>query len=225
MIDHINMTRECHILTLEDPIEVLHPDKLASINQREIGVDTADFLIAMRAVMRQDPDVILVGEMRDSETVRAALAASETGHLVMSTLHTTDATETVNRIIEFFPPHQHNQVRLSLAGTLRGIVCQRLAERIDGGRVPVLEILVNNGRVAGCIVDADKTSEIHEIIREGEYYGMQTFDQHLFRLLRDGVISLKEAMTMSSKPADFRLMVQNAGLVSVEQLMVARAGT
>jgi twitching motility protein PilT len=224
MIDHINASRECHVVTLEDPIEILHPDKLASINQREIGVDTLDFLVAMRHVMRQDPDVILVGEMRDSETVRAALAAAETGHLVLSTLHTIDATETVNRVIDFFPPFQHGQVRIALAGALRGIICQRLAEKADGGRVPILEVLVNNGRIQTCIVDPEKTSEIYQIVQEGEYYGMQTFDQHLFRMLRDDVITLKEAMRMSSKPADFRLMVQNAGLVSTEAFNVTRVG-
>jgi twitching motility protein PilT len=224
MIDHINSTRECHIVTLEDPIEVLHPDKVASINQREIGVDTADFVVAMRAAVRQDPDVILVGEMRDTETVRAALAASETGHLVMSTLHTIDATETVNRVIDFFPPYQHNQIRVALAGSLRGIICQRLAERIDGGRLPVLEVLVNNGRIQTCIVEPDKTSDIHQIVSEGEYYGMQTFDQHLFRLFRDGAVDLSEAMRVSSKPADFRLMIQNAGLLSVDDAAALRVG-
>ena len=156
--------------------------------------------------------------------MRAALAAAETGHLVMSTLHTIDATETVNRVIDFFPAYQQNQIRVTLAGALRGIVCQRLAEKMDGGRVPVLEVLVNTGRIQSCIIEPEKTSEIHQIVQEGEYYGMQTFDQHLFRQLRDGVVSLKEAMRMSSKPADFRLMVQNAGLVAPDAFQSVRAG-
>ena len=224
MIDHINSSREAHIVTLEDPIEVLHPDKMAAVNQREVGTDTADFVVAMRAAMRQDPDVILIGEMRDAETVKAALAAAETGHMVMSTLHTIDATETVNRVIEFFPPFQHNQVRLALAGALRGIICQRLAPKATGGRVPILEILVNNGRIQGCIVDPAKTSEIHQIVEEGEYYGMQTFDQHLFKLVQSGTVTLADAMHAASKPADFRLMIQNAGLFAPNQLAASRAG-
>ena len=223
MIDHINSTKECHIVTLEDPIEILHPDKMASINQREIGVDTADFVVAMRAAMRQDPDVILVGEMRDTETVKAALAASETGHLVLSTLHTTDAGETINRVIDFFPPHQQGQTRIALAAALRGIVCQRLAEKADGGRVPVLEILVATGRVQDAITEPDRTNEISEIINEGEYYGMQTFDQHLFKLFREKIITIDEAMHVASKPADFRLALQNAGLIAAD-LTFQRAG-
>ena len=157
MIGYLNATKPVHIVTVEDPIEVLHKDEVASINQREIGQDTNDFLSALRAALRQDPDVILIGEMRDTETVRAALQAAETGHLVMSTLHTQDATETVNRVIDFFPPHQQKQIRLSLAGTLRGIICQRLVPSVDGGRIPALEILVNTGRVAERIADDEKT--------------------------------------------------------------------
>src|SRR5438067_9923453 len=184
MIDYINRTREVHVVTIEDPIEVLHQDQMASIEQREIGVDTADFGTAMRAAMRQDPDVILVGEMRDEETVAAALSAAETGHLVLSTLHTIDAAETINRIVDFFPPHKQKQVRLSLAASLRGTVCQRLVPRADGeGRVAVLEVMVANGRIAQCIAEPEKGGEISEIIADGEYYGMQTFDQHLARLV------------------------------------------
>ncbi len=179
MIGYLNATKPVHIVTVEDPIEVLHKDELASINQREVGQDTPDFLSALRAALRQDPDVILIGEMRDTETVRAALQAAETGHLVMSTLHTQDATETVNRVIDFFPPHQQKQIRLSLAGTLRGIICQRLVPSVDGGRIPALEILVNTGRVAERIADEEKTSEIEEVVAEGGYYGMMTFDQAL----------------------------------------------
>ena len=168
MIDHINNNREVHIVTIEDPIEVLHFDKLAMINQREVRVDTEDFTTALRAAMRQDPDVILVGEMRDQETVKAALAASETGHFVMSTLHTTDAQETINRIIDFFPPHEQKQVRLSLAGALRGIICQRLVPRADGeGRCVTMEICINTGRIAEAIADPDKTSTMNDLIAEG----------------------------------------------------------
>ena len=152
MIDHINNTKPVHILTIEDPIEVLHPHRVACINQREIGVDTDSYVTAMRAAMRQDPDVILIGEMRDTETVFAALTAAETGHLVLSTLHTTDAVETVNRIVDFFPPFQQHQVRVTLSSVLRGVICQRLVARIGGGRVPVCEIMVNNGRVADRII-------------------------------------------------------------------------
>ena len=155
MVDHINSTRECHVVTIEDPIEVLHFDKLAMINQREVRVDTENFTTALRAAMRQDPDVILVGEMRDAETVKAALAAAETGHFVMSTLHTTDAQETINRIIDFFPPHEQKQVRLSLSGALRGIICQRLVPRADdAGRCVAMEIMVNTGRTADAIADS-----------------------------------------------------------------------
>ena len=192
MIDHINRNRECHIVTIEDPIEVLHGDKLASINQREIGVDTDDFATAMRAAMRQDPDVILVGEMRDEETVAAALSAAETGHLVLSTLHTIDATETVNRIVDFFPPHQQHQIRVALAGSIKGTICQRLVPTADGkGRVPALEVMVANGRIQQCILDPSTTGEMHEIIADGEYYGMQTFDQSLVKLFEAGKIDMR----------------------------------
>ncbi|MHB1803307.1 MAG: type IV pilus twitching motility protein PilT, partial [Actinomycetes bacterium] len=215
MIDHVNNHREVHIVTIEDPIEVLHFDKLSMINQREIRVDTRDFVSAMRAVIRQDPDVILVGEMRDQETVKAALAAAETGHFVMSTLHTTDAQETINRIIDFFPPHEQKQMRLLLASSLRGIVCQRLAPRADGqGRCVTMEVCVNTGRVADAITDPDKTSTITELIREGGYYGMQTFDQHLVALIRDGVVSLEDAMNVSTNPHDLTVELRRLGLVA-----------
>ncbi len=167
MIEHINGTKQAHIVTVEDPIEVLFRDDEASINQREVGNDTESFQSALRAALRQDPDVILIGEMRDTETVRAALQAAETGHLVLSTLHTVDATETVNRVLDFFPPHQQQQIRLTLAGALRGIICQRLVQTVDGGRTPGVEIMVNTGRIAERIADPDKTSEIHELIAEG----------------------------------------------------------
>jgi twitching motility protein PilT len=215
MIDHVNNNREVHIVTIEDPIEVLHFDKLGMINQREVRVDTDDFASALRAAMRQDPDVILVGEMRDSETVKAALAASETGHFVMSTLHTTDAQETINRIIDFFPPYEQKQIRLSLAGALRGIVCQRLVPRADGaGRCVAMEICINTGRVADAVSDPDKTSTISQLIADGGFYGMQTFDQHLVALIRDGVITLEAAMHASTSPHDLTVELRRLGLVA-----------
>jgi twitching motility protein PilT len=212
MIDHINRTKPAHIVTIEDPIEILHRDEMASINQREVGQDTESFLTALRAALRQDPDVILIGEMRDPETVRAALQAAETGHLVLSTLHTVDATETVNRCIDFFPPYQQKQVRLTLAGALRGIVCQRLVPTIDGGRVPSLEVLVNTGRVAERIADPDKTSEIHDVIADGAYYGMLSFDQSLLQLVQSGTVAIDQAMEAASSPHDFQLALQQAGI-------------
>ncbi len=215
MIDHINTHRECHIVTIEDPIEVLHRDQLASINQREVGFDTDSFANAMRAAMRQDPDVIFVGEMRDQETVEAALSAAETGHLVLSTLHTIDATETVSRIVDFFPPHQHHQVRVALAGSLRGTLCQRLVATSDGaGRVAALEVMVVNGRIQNCILDPIRGGEMKEIISDGEYYGMQTFDQALAKLYEQGVIDMRGAMTAASNPHDLKVMLQQKGLVS-----------
>jgi twitching motility protein PilT len=215
MIDHINMNREVHCVTIEDPIEIIHFDKLAMINQREVRVDTDDFHVALRAALRQDPDVILVGEMRDQETVRAALAAAETGHFVMSTLHTTDAQETITRVVDFFPPHEQKQVRISLASALRGIICQRLVPRADGeGRCVAMEICINTGRVADAIMDADKSSAIMSLIADGSYYGMQTFDQHLVALIRDGVITLDAAMTASTNPHDLTVELRRVGLVA-----------
>ncbi len=224
MIDHINSNREIHAVTIEDPIEVLHYDKLSMINQREVKLDTKDFATALRAAMRQDPDVILVGEMRDTETVKAALAAAETGHFVMSTLHTTDAAETVNRIIDFFPPHEQKQVRMTLAESLRGILCQRLVPRSDGyGRCVTMEVLVNTGRIADAIADPDKTGTITQLIGEGSYYGMQTFDQALLGHVREGRVSMDEALRNATSPHDFKLMVAADGQrsTSVEQLMSA----
>jgi twitching motility protein PilT len=215
MIDHINANREVHVVTIEDPIEILHFDKLAMINQREVRVDTEDFATALRAAMRQDPDVILVGEMRDVETVKAALAAAETGHFVLSTLHTTDAQETVNRVIDFFPPHEQKQIRLSLAGSLRAIICQRLVPRADGeGRCVASEVCVNTGRVADAIVDPEKTATLNQLIAEGAFYGMQTFDQHLVALIRDGVITLDAAMAASTNPHDLTVELRRLGLVA-----------
>jgi twitching motility protein PilT len=210
MIDHINATKPVHVLTIEDPIEVLHPDRLATVNQREVGVDTDDFLVAIRAAMRQDPDVILIGEMRDTETVAAALAAAETGHMVFSTLHTADAVETVNRIVDFFPPSHQHQVRVSLAGVLKGVICQRLIQRVGGGMVPAVEVMVSNGRIAERILDPETTSEIRDIISQGGSYGMQTFDQCLLGLVQSDEVSVEDAMATSSQPHDFALMLQQA---------------
>lgn len=213
MIDHINTTMRKHVVTIEDPIEVLHPDKNSIVNQREIGTDTDDFHSALKRVLRQDPDVILIGEMRDPETVGAALAAAETGHLVFSTLHTISATDTINRIIDFFPPHQHRQIRMSIAGALRGIVSQRLLERCDrNGRVPAVEVLVATGRVFDRIVDAEQTSDLEEVITEGEYYGMQTFDQSLLGLYRRGVIGRRDALASASHPHDLRLRIEQVDM-------------
>lgn len=213
MVDAVNETRAVHILTVEDPIEVIHRDKVASVSQRELGTDTADWGIALRAAMRQDPDVILIGEMRDADTVRAALSAAETGHFVMSTLHTTDAKETVNRIIDFFPPHEQKQVRLGLAASLRGIVCQRLVPRADGkGRAVAMEIAVNTPRLAEAVADPDRTDTIPDIVAEGTYSGMQTFDQHLVRLVLDGTVSIGDAKLVSSNTHDFTVMLKRAGV-------------
>jgi twitching motility protein PilT len=222
MVDHINHTRSCHVVTIEDPVEYLHADDLASIDQREVGFDTDTFGSAMRMVLRQDPDVILVGEMRDTETVSAALTAAETGHLVFSTLHTINATETINRIVDFFPPHQQSQVRVSLAGSLKGIICQRLIPTADGsGRVPALELLVVNGRIQQAIVDPLLTSDIEGIIADGEYYGMLTFDQSLVTLIANGNISLAEAMSTATNPHDLKVMLERKGIMQTGQFAVA----
>jgi twitching motility protein PilT len=208
MIDYINDTQKKHIVTIEDPIEILHADKASIVNQREIGTDTQDFHAALKRVLRQDPDVILVGEMRDIDTVKTALTAAETGHLVFSTLHTISATDSINRIIDFFPPHEQRQVRMSLGGSLRGIVSQRLVERRGGGRIPAVEILVATGRIFDKIVNAEETNEIEQIIAEGEYYGMQTFDQSLLGIYSEGLVELREALAASTSPHDLRLMIE-----------------
>ena len=213
MINLINTSRACSVVTLEDPIEILHTDKKSLINQREIGTDTESFRTGLKHALRQDPDVIFVGEMRDPETVWAALAAAETGHFVISTLHTTDAMETVNRIIELFPSERQGQIRHSLAGALKGIVAQRLLVRKDGkGRVPAVEVLVANGRVYEAIVVPEETRTIPEIIAEGEFYGMQTFDQHLLELYQTGLVSLEEALHGSTSPHDLQLAMRKAGV-------------
>jgi len=221
MIDHINSSRSRHVVTLEDPIEYLHRDKLSIINQREVGQDTESFARAMRRVLRQDPDVILIGEMRDEETVRTALAAAETGHLVLSTLHTLDATETINRIVDFFPPHLQQQARVMLASTRRGAVSQRLVPRVDGhGRVAVCEVMVVTGRVQDLILNPQETGRVTEVISEGSYYGMQTFDQALLKHVVAGNISEKIAFEVASSPHDFKLMLAAHGqrASGIEQL-------
>jgi twitching motility protein PilT len=209
MIDHINATETCHIMTIEDPIEFLIRDKRSIVNQREVGVDTMSFGQALKSALRQDPDVILVGEMRDLETIETALTAAETGHLVMSTLHTLDATETINRIISAFPPYQQKQVRLQLGSVLKAVISQRLVPRADGkGRVPAIEVLLATARVRELIEDKDRTKEIPEAIAQGHVsYGMQTFDQSLMALLRSAVISYEEALRQATNPDDFALRV------------------
>jgi twitching motility protein PilT len=210
MIDHINSNTTGHILTIEDPIEFLHRDKKCLVNQREIGVDAPSFSEALRSALRQDPDSILVGEMRDFETISTALLAAETGHLVMSTLHTLDTTETVNRVISVFPPYQQKQVRLQLASVLRGIVSQRLIPRADGkGRVPAVEVCVATATVRESIVDPDKTRKLPDVIAAGvSQYGMQTFDQSLMTLYTRGLITYEEALRWCSNPDDFALRVR-----------------
>ncbi len=214
MLSHINATRRCHIVTIEDPIEILHEDHLAIIDQREVGVDTQTFASALRSVSRQDPDVIFIGEMRDLETVQAALQAAETGHFVISTLHTSDATDTVNRIIDLYPPHQQHQARLSLATALKGVVSQRLLPRTRGGRIAVIEALVMTTRLHEYIVDPDQTDALEEAIAEGGYYGMQTFDQHLLELYRTGEVALRDALSGATSPHDLRVAIRAAGIAS-----------
>jgi twitching motility protein PilT len=212
MVDHINRGYPRNIVTIEDPIEYLHRDQHSVVHQREVGFDTNSFAQALRRVLRQDPDVILIGEMRDEETVGTALSAAETGHLVLSTLHTIDAVETVNRIIDFFPPHHHQQVRAMLAGSLRGVISQRLVPTVDGeGRVAACEVLTMTGRVRDMISDQNETGKLGEVIAEGTYYGMQTFDQALLNLYRDGKISMDEALKAATHPHDFKLLVASEG--------------
>jgi twitching motility protein PilT len=222
MIDEINRAESKHIVTIEDPIEFLHRDKLSIINQREVGSDTTSFKRALRRVLRQDPDVILVGEMRDEETVSTALSAAETGHLVFSTLHTVDAPETVNRIVDFFPPHQQQQARAMLAGTLKGVISQRLVRTPDGrGRVATCEVLRMTGRVKDMIMNPQETGRLTEVIFEGEYYGMQTFDQALLKHVQAGRVSMEEALRAATHPHDFKLLVSSDGQrsTSVENVM------
>ncbi len=215
IIDQINGSKARHIVTIEDPIEYLHSDRRSIINQREVGMDTNSFNRAMRRVLRQDPDVILIGEMRDEETVRTALSAAETGHLVLSTVHTLDAAESINRIIDFFPPHEQSQARAMLAGTLKGVVSQRLVPTPDrDGRVCVCEILRMTGRARDMIMDPDQTDRLREVIAEGEYYGMQTFDQALLRHVQAGRVAMDDAMRVATSPHDFKLLIAADGRTS-----------
>ena len=216
MIDYINATRQAHVMTVEDPIEYLHRDNHSIVNQREISVDSPSFAHALRAALRQDPDVILVGEMRDLETVETALHAAETGHLVFSTLHTLDATETINRIIAVFPPHQQRQVRIQLAAVLKAALSQRLLPRADGlGRVAAVEVMTTTAFIRDCIIDKDKTSMIASAIAAGtSQYGMQTFDQAIFSLYSQGIVTLEEALRWASNVDDFKLKVQGIATTS-----------
>ncbi len=210
MVHHINNNRTAHIITVEDPIEYLHRDVKSLINQREVGSDTLSFGASLKSALRQDPDVIMVGEMRDFETIETALVAAETGHLVLSTVHTVDATETVNRIISVFPPYQQKQIRLQLAGVLQGIISMRLVPRSDGkGRVPAVEVLVATNRVKECIIDKDRTHELADVIGQGyTQYGMQSFDQALMMLFKKKLITYEEALRQSTRPDDFALKVK-----------------
>lgn len=207
--DYINSNRASHIITIEDPLEYAHADKKSFISQREIGIDTFSFSNALRAALREDPDTILVGEMRDLETIEIAMAAAETGHLVLSTLHTLDAQETINRILAIFPPHQHNQVRYQLSQVLRAIISQRLMPRADGnGRLPAAEILIATARVRDCIADPTKTGEIKDVIEQGHlHYGMQSFDQCLFDHYKKGLITYDEAMRQATNKGDLALKI------------------
>lgn len=207
MIDYINSTRTAHVVTIEDPIEYLHRDRKCIINQREVGFDTAGFAPALKSSLRQDPDIILVGEMRDVETAETALAAAETGHLVLSTLHTIDAPETITRIVSMFPPHQQRHIRLQLSGVLKGVISQRLIPRAEGkGRVAAVEVMVSTARVRDLIDDQDKTIHLKDAIAQGyTTYGMQTFDQALMTLVKKSVITFEEAVRQSSNPDDFKL--------------------
>ncbi|MGE5244534.1 MAG: type IV pilus twitching motility protein PilT [Betaproteobacteria bacterium] len=210
MVDHINRTRCTHVMTVEDPIEFLHRDQKSIVNQREVSVDTRSFAQALRSALRQDPDVILVGEMRDFETIETGLLAAETGHLVFSTLHTLDAAETVNRIIAVFPPHQQKQVRLQLASVLKAVISMRLMPRADGdGRAPAVEVMISTPFIRDCIVDKEKTHLIPGAIAAGtSQYGMQTFDQSIFGLFQQKLVSYEEALRWASNVDEFKLKVQ-----------------
>jgi twitching motility protein PilT len=213
MIDHINKTQQRHIITIEDPIEVLHKDINSFVNQREIGVDTDSYADALKHVVRQDPDVIMIGEMRDKETAQASLTAAEIGNLVLSSLHTIDAAETINRIIDLFPPYQQKQVRIMLAATLKGIISLRLLPRIGGGRIPAVEVMVSTATIKEYIINEDETSKINEAIEQGSYYGMQSFDQALLSLIEAGQVRIEDALAMSSHAHDFKLKAKQAGLL------------
>lgn len=212
MIDYINKNKHSHILTIEDPIEYIHENMSCMVSQREIRTDTHDFPTALRSALRQDPDVIMLGEIRDTETVEGAIRAAETGHLVMATLHTPTAADTVNRIIDMFPVYARTQARLSLAGVIQGIICQRLLKRADGqGRVAAMEIAVRSNRIVEAIADPDKTSDIEMIISEGSHYGMTTFQQDLVRLTLNETVGMETALAASTNPNDFRFALKRTG--------------
>jgi len=216
MIDHVNRLQSRHVITVEDPIEYLHQDELCVITQREIGVDCQSFAAGLRGALRQDPDVILVGEMRDLETIETAILAAETGHLVMSTLHTLDATETITRVVSAFPEHARTQARLILANIVKGVVSQRLVPRMDGkGMVPAVEVLVSTGLIKECIMLPERTHEMRDVIARGyTSYGMQTFDQSLMALWRENLISFEEALAQSTNPDDFALKARGISSTS-----------
>jgi twitching motility protein PilT len=223
IVDHINATRNSHIVTIEDPIEFLHKDKESFVTQREVDVDTRNFAEALRGSLRQDPDTILVGEMRDLETIETALLAAETGHLVLSTLHTLDASETITRIISAFPPFQQKSIRIQLAGLLKAVISQRLMRSASGKtRVPAVEVLISTPLIRDCILHEDKTSTIRDAIAAGtSQYGMQTFDQSLFYLYTSGLITLDEALRGSTNPDEFRLRlagIQNTTAMAKESM-------
>lgn len=223
MIDYINTHRVEHIITIEDPIEYLHRDKKSIVNQREVGVDTESFATALRSALREDPDVILVGEMRDYETIETAIVAAETGHLVLSTLHTLDAPETINRIISVFPPYHHKQVRIQLASVLKAVISMRLLPRADGnGRVPAVEVMITTPFIRDCIINKEKTHLIREAIKQGvSQYGMQTFDQSLFKLYEAKLITLEEALKWASNPDELKLRImgiQSAKEMTIEEM-------
>jgi twitching motility protein PilT len=209
MLDHINRTRRLHIVTIEDPIEILHPDRGCIVNQREVGLDTASFEQAIRRVLRQDPDVILIGELRDAESAQVALQASESGHLVFSTLHTLDAAETLGRLVEFFPAAKHQQIRSIVAGTLRGVVSQRLLPRADGGRVPAVEVMVVNARIRD-LIQENRPDEITDAVADGEYYDMQTFHRSLIELVLKGEVEREIAANAASNQHDFLVALEHA---------------
>jgi len=222
MINHINQTRTAHVVTIEDPIEFLFLNRKSSVVQREIGVDTGSFANALRAVLRQDPDVIMIGEMRDTETIDIAMKAAETGHLVISTAHTTDAAKTVQRLLAVFSPNEQAMMRMRLAETLRAVVSQRLLPRLDGqGLVPAVEVMLSTRVIQECIRDEDRTHEINDFVAKGQHYGMQTFDQHLLSLLHAGMISKEVALSAASSPADLDLQIR-MGTSAEEELTIER---
>ncbi len=213
MVDEINSSRRVSIVTLEDPIETVHRDKMAIVSQREIGVDAANFPDGLRRILRQDPNVIMVSELQDAETIEAAFYAAETGHLVLAAMYTNDATETVTRLVEVFEPHRHHQMRLRLGRNLKMILSQRLVAAADGsGRIPAFEVLTHTDRTFDYVMDPDRTGRLEEVMAEGAYYGMKTFDQSLLAMFREGTITFEEALNNASHPSDFRMAAQKSGL-------------